>query len=255
MDKLKIEIDRKAEPPARQSSGITIKQASTSKQTSQIASQVKDALKLKKIPNMITGDSIEDLFKEIAVGPVKNQIGPNELVAFVKKYNPTLDFNVENAKLLIDSLDMDGDGTLGIIEFASLIGKQNPSNDVIEQYRQLYEGLKDGKPKLENAVLISLLKKHNDKDASAMAVIETLVKQADTDGNEHIEFEEFLNLMMDESKDSTQSTSTDKKGGGNNSREFISKRDSMDYVISRNESLRDRVRLIGKYKPSNLKKK
>lgn len=245
MDKLKIEIDRKTEPPA-QATGIKLKPGSTSTQTPQtvqVANTVKQALKSGKIPNMITGNSIEELFKKISKGD--GQIDAAELVTFMKEYNPNLNFTLENAQLLIKSLDVDGDGTLGIIEFASLIGKQNPSNDVIEQYRQLYEGLKDGKPSLDKATFTALLKKNNSQDA---AVIDDLVAKADLNKDGNIEFDEFLNLMMEESTDST-------KTGGNNSREFISKRDSMDYVISRNESLRDRVRLIGKYKPSNLKKK
>jgi Ca2+-binding EF-hand superfamily protein len=248
MDKLKIEIDKKAEPPA-QAASIKLKPSSSSTQSAQtpeVAKKVVEAVKSGKITNMITGTAIENLFKKIA-GDNNNEINAQELVKFMKEYNPDLTFTQENAELLIKSLDTDGNNTLGLVEFASLIGKQNPSNDVIEQYRQLYEGLKDGKAELNKSTLATLLKKNNPADASN---IDELVQQADLNKDEKIDFEEFLKLMMEESVDSSAV-----KKGGSNSKEFISKRDSMDYVISRNESLRDRVRLIGKYKPSNLKKK
>jgi Ca2+-binding EF-hand superfamily protein len=243
MDELKLEIESSQVPYVDVSTKINLnKVAAQDPATAASVAGIKKALADNKIKPMISGLAIENVFKEIAGSDT--QISPKELMDFMTQYGVPL--TIEQATNLIKSLDVDGDGTLGIVEFASLIGKQNPTNDIIEQYRQLFEGLKDGKPSLAVADLMALIKKHN-KSSN----IDELVDKADLNKDGHIDFDEFLNLMIEESKD----VGPAKVSGGNSKREFISNRDSMDYVISRNESLRDRVRLIGKYKPSNLKKK
>ena len=246
MNELKLEIDS-GNVPAYNSSNIKLNKVPVKPvdpKTAAAVASLKQAVSTGKIRPMVTGSAIEHVFKAIAGND--NQISPEELAKFIKQYNPDLPFTTANAKTLIQSLDMDGDAQLGIVEFASLIGKQNPSNDIAEQYRQLFKGLTDGKPKLLVADLITLLQKHNPGNKN----IDELVKAADLNKDGEIEFDEFLNMMLQESVEETKAVK-----GGNKKRQFISKRDSMDYVISRNESLRDRVRLIGKYKPSNLKKK
>lgn len=241
MDELKLEIESSQVPYVDVSSKMNLnKVAKQDPATAKSVADIKDALAQNKIKPMISALAIENVFRDIA--GKDSEINADELSRFMTNYGVPL--TPEQAATIIKSLDVDGDGTLGIVEFASLIGKQNPSNDIIEQYRQLYEGLKDGNSKLSVVNLKALLKKHN-KDSN----IDQLVDKADLNNDEEIDFNEFLNLMVDESAD----TAPKKVSGGN--RKFISKRESMDYVISKNESLRDRVRLIGKYKPKNLKKK
>jgi Ca2+-binding EF-hand superfamily protein len=241
MDELKLEIEAGVVPSyAGPTMQLTKVDKAQDPATAQSVADIKKALDENKIKPMINGLAIENVFKEIADGDL--QITAPELVRFMAKYGVTL--TPQQATTLIKQIDLEGDGTLGIVEFASLIGKQNSTNDVIEQYRQLYEGLKDGKAALSVDDLKTLLKKHN-TDSN----IDELVQQADLNKDAQIDFNEFLKLMIDESKDNTVTV----KAGGN--KKFISNRESMDNVISRNESLRDRVRLIGKYKPSNLKKK
>jgi len=241
MDELKLEIEASAVPtysgPKMQYTKVDKPQDPV---TAKATADIKKALEDKKIKPMISGLAIENVFRGIA--GQDNEINATELVAFMSKYGVTL--TNAQAQNLINSIDLENDGTLGIVEFASLIGKQNSTNDVIEQYRQLYEGLKDGKPSLSVEDLKTLLKKHN-TDTN----IDELVQRADLNNDKQIDFNEFLNLMVEESKDNTVSV----QAGGN--KKYISNIESIDNVISRNESLRDRVRLIGKYKPSNLKKK
>lgn len=245
MDELKLEIESNQVPYVDVSAkmNLTKVDAPQDPATAKAVAGIKQALADNKIKPMISGLAIENVFKEIA--GTDTQINAKELSDFMTMYGVPL--TETQAATIIKNLDVDGDGTLGIVEFASLIGKQNPTNDVIEQYRQLFEGLKDGQPTLAVKDLMALLKKHN-KSSN----IDDLVEKADINKDGQIDFNEFLNLMVEESKDVGPVAPVK---GGNSKREFISHRDSMDYVISRNESLRDRVRLIGKYKPSNLKKK
>ena len=241
MDELKLEIEASAVPtyagPKMQYTKVDKAQDPA---TAKATADIKKALEDKKIKPMISGLAIGNVFRSIAGHD--NEINATELVDFMAKYGVTL--TTVQAQTLIDSIDLENDGTLGIVEFAQLIGKQNSTNDVIEQYRQLFEGLKDGKSLLSVSDLKVLLKKHN-TDTN----IDELVDNANLNNDDQIDFNEFLNLMVEESKDNTVTVKT----GGN--KKFISNRESMDNVISRNESLRNRVRLIGKYKPSNLKKK
>lgn len=242
MDELKLEIESNQVPYVDVSTKMNLTKVAAPQDpaTAKAVAGIKQALSDNKIKPMISAKAIENVFREIS--GKDSEISADELSRFMTQFGVPL--TPEQAATIIKSLDVDGDGTLGIVEFASLIGKQNPTNDIIEQYRQLFEGLKDGKDKLTIVNLKALLKKHN-----TASNIDELVDKADLNNDDEIDFNEFLNLMVEESKD------VGPKLGGNSKREFISHRDSMDYVISRNESLRDRVRLIGKYKPSNLKKK
>ena len=242
MDELKLEIESSQVPYVDVSAKMNLTKVAAPQDpaTAKAVAGIKQALADNKIKPMISGLAIENVFKAIA-GDDK-EIDAKELSDFMTMYGVPL--TETQAATIIKDLDVDGNGKLGLIEFASIIGKQNPTNDIIEQYRQLFEGLKDGKATLELADLKALLKKHN-----TSSNIDALVEKANLNNDTQIDFNEFLQLMVEESNDVSA------KSGGNSKREFISNRESMDYVISRNESLRDRVRLIGKYKPSNLKKK
>ncbi|CAG8628485.1 24020_t:CDS:2, partial [Dentiscutata erythropus] len=117
-------------------------------------------------------------------------ITANELGTVIKSlgYNPTED----ELKRMVSNVDSDKDGKINFNEFATMMAhSSNDSDDDLREAFKVYD--KDGNgyitPAELKSVMNSLGERITDEEVDAM------IREADTDGDGRVNYEEFIKMM------------------------------------------------------------
>ena len=96
---------------------------------------------------------------------------------------------------MVNEIDIDGSGTIDFQEFLSLMARKSQDNDVEDELIEAFKVFdRDGNGLISAAelrhVMMNLGEKLTDEEADEM------IREADIDGDGHINYEEFVRMMM-----------------------------------------------------------
>ena len=101
----------------------------------------------------------------------------------------------EELKEMIKEVDMDGSGTIDFKEFLCLMVKKMRGSDTEEELLEAFKVFdRDGNGFITTHELRNIM--NNLGEGLEPEEIEEMIKEADTDGNGQIDYDEFVKMMM-----------------------------------------------------------
>lgn len=120
-------------------------------------------------------------------------ISAEELGVFISKMGTTTSTQADLNRMIAE-VDADGDGAIDFPEFVTLMARKMNNVDKDTEIREAFNVYdKDGSGKISSKELLNLMSKFH-KDVSKTD-IEQMIKEADTNGDGEIEFEEFKRML------------------------------------------------------------